>query len=39
VTEHLLTNRWVVEQFLPGRVRVEGDVGQSGRVTVEGAGR
>jgi RNA 3'-terminal phosphate cyclase (ATP) len=39
VTEHLLTNRWVVEQFLPERVRVEGGVGQPGRVTVEGAGR
>lgn len=39
VTEHLLTNRWVVEQFLPGRVRVEGGVGQPGRVTVEGTAR
>ncbi len=39
VTEHLLTNQWVVEQFLPGRVGVEGDVGQPGRVTIEGAGR
>jgi RNA 3'-terminal phosphate cyclase (ATP) len=39
VTEHLLTNQWVVEQFLPGRVGVEGGVGQPGRVTIEGAGR
>jgi RNA 3'-terminal phosphate cyclase (ATP) len=39
VTNHLLTNRWVVEQFLPGRVRIEGGVGQPGRVTVEGAAR
>lgn len=37
VTEHLLTNQWVVEQFLPGRVGVEGDVGQPGRVTIEGS--
>ncbi len=36
LTEHLLTNQWVVEQFLPGRVRVEGGVGQPGRVTIEG---
>ncbi|MEE9172307.1 MAG: RNA 3'-terminal phosphate cyclase [candidate division NC10 bacterium] len=35
VTEHLLTNRWVVEQFLPGRVRVEGNVGDPGLVTVD----
>jgi RNA 3'-terminal phosphate cyclase (ATP) len=34
VTEHLLTNRWVVEQFLPGRVKVAGDVGEPGLVTV-----
>jgi RNA 3'-terminal phosphate cyclase (ATP) len=39
VTEHLLTNQWVVEQFFPGGVRIEGGVGQSGRVTVEGTGR
>lgn len=36
VTEHLLSNRWVVEQFLPGRVRIEGNVGQSGSVIVGG---
>jgi RNA 3'-terminal phosphate cyclase (ATP) len=34
VTEHLLTNRWVVEQFLPGRVRIEGETGQPGSVIV-----
>jgi RNA 3'-terminal phosphate cyclase len=30
VTEHLLTNAWVVNQFLPGRVRIEGEQGQPG---------
>lgn len=34
VTEHLLTNRWVVEQFLPGRVRIEGNAGGPGVVIV-----
>lgn len=33
VTEHLLTNRWVIEQFLPGRIRIEGDRGEPGFVT------
>ncbi len=30
VTQHLLTNAWVVNQFLPGRVHVEGAEGQPG---------
>jgi RNA 3'-terminal phosphate cyclase (ATP) len=30
VTQHLLTNAWVVNQFLPGRVDVEGGEGQAG---------
>ena len=30
VTRHLLTNAWVANQFLPGRVRVEGVEGQPG---------
>jgi len=34
VTSHLLTNAWVVTQFLPLRVTVEGDMGQPGRVHV-----
>lgn len=34
VTEHLLTNGWAVEQFLPGRVRIEGETGQPGSVIV-----
>ena len=37
VTEHLLTNRWVIERFLPGRVRVEGRRGEPGLVTTEGS--
>jgi len=36
VTEHLETNQWVVEQFLPGRVRLEGTAGEPGRVIVKG---
>ncbi|MFQ5847286.1 MAG: RNA 3'-terminal phosphate cyclase [Candidatus Methylomirabilales bacterium] len=39
VTEHLRTSQWVVEQFLPGRVWVEGDVGGPGLVSVEGTDR
>lgn len=34
VTQHLLTNAWVVDQFLPGRVRVDGSEGQPGEVWV-----
>ncbi|MGD8902211.1 MAG: RNA 3'-terminal phosphate cyclase [Anaerolineae bacterium] len=30
VTGHLLTNAWVVNQFFPGRVQVEGERGQPG---------
>lgn len=30
VSQHLLTNAWVVNQFLPNRVRVEGEEGQPG---------
>ena len=36
VTRHLLTNAWVVNQFLPGRVRVEGEEGQPGLCRLEG---
>jgi len=35
---HLMTNVWVVEQFLPGRIRVEGREGAAGTVTVDGIG-
>jgi RNA 3'-terminal phosphate cyclase (ATP) len=34
VTQHLLTNAWVVNQFYPGRVRVEGEEGEPGRCWV-----
>jgi hypothetical protein len=37
VTEHLLTNAWVVNQFLPGRVVVEGEAGQPGVCRISGA--
>ncbi|MGD8399240.1 MAG: RNA 3'-terminal phosphate cyclase, partial [Anaerolineae bacterium] len=30
VTDHLLTSAWTVNQFLPGRVRVEGEAGAPG---------
>ena len=33
VTEHLLTNRWVIERFLPSRVQVKGGRGEPGLVT------
>lgn len=37
VTQHLLTNAWVVNQFFPGRVQVEGVEGTPGaRCTVAG---
>ncbi|MEJ2736751.1 MAG: RNA 3'-terminal phosphate cyclase [Anaerolineae bacterium] len=34
VTQHLLTNTWVVNQFFPGRVQVEGEEGGPGRCRV-----
>jgi len=36
ITPHLLTNFYVIEQFFPGRVRVEGDPDAPGVVTVTG---
>lgn len=36
VTQHLLTVAWVVNQFLPGRVRVEGAEGESGGCRIGG---
>ncbi len=36
VTRHLLTNAWVVNQFLPGHVRVEGEEGQPGSCVIGG---
>ncbi len=39
VTQHLLTNAWVVNQFFPGRVQVEGVEGTPGALcTVAGDG-
>jgi RNA 3'-terminal phosphate cyclase (ATP) len=35
VTQHLLTNAWVVNRFFPGCVNVEGEEGQPGRCRVE----
>jgi RNA 3'-phosphate cyclase len=32
ITQHLLTNTWVIEQFLPVRFEVEGGVGEAGLV-------
>jgi len=34
ITQHLLTNCWLIEQFLPLRFAVEGKEGEEGRVTV-----
>jgi len=34
ITQHLLTNIWVVEQFLPVRFQIEGQEGEPGRVSV-----
>jgi RNA 3'-terminal phosphate cyclase len=34
VTQHLLTNAWVVNQFFPGRVHVEGEEGGPGHCRV-----
>jgi RNA 3'-terminal phosphate cyclase (ATP) len=38
VTQHLLTNAWVVNQFLPGCVSVEGGEDEPGECRVEGVG-
>ncbi len=38
ITQHLLTNIWVVERFLPLKFEVEGKLGEPGRVRVEGIG-
>jgi RNA 3'-terminal phosphate cyclase (ATP) len=37
ITQHLLTNVWVVEQFLDVRFEIEGEEGQGGRVQVPGS--
>ena len=38
ITRHLLTNIWVVEQFLPLKFKVDGELGEPGRIEVEGIG-
>jgi RNA 3'-terminal phosphate cyclase (ATP) len=38
VSRHLLTNVWVLEQFLPDRLTVEGNEGEVGAVVVKGIG-
>ena len=38
VTSHLLTNVWVVQQFLPVQVSVKGEPGTLGTVVVDGRG-
>jgi RNA 3'-terminal phosphate cyclase (ATP) len=38
ITQHLLTNCWVIEQFLPVTFTVEGRLGEPGRVQVEAVG-
>jgi RNA 3'-terminal phosphate cyclase (ATP) len=39
VSQHLLTNVWVVRQFLAREVRVEGGLGEPGTVVVKGGER
>ncbi|MFQ6032660.1 MAG: RNA 3'-terminal phosphate cyclase [Candidatus Zixiibacteriota bacterium] len=34
ISKHLLTNIWVVKQFLPTRITVEGDEGNEGKVII-----
>jgi RNA 3'-terminal phosphate cyclase (ATP) len=36
VTEHLLTNIWVVQQFLPQNISVQGQMGSQGIIVVKG---
>ena len=37
ITKHLLTNIWVVKQFLPTEISVEGEEGGEGKVTIRPA--
>jgi RNA 3'-terminal phosphate cyclase (ATP) len=34
ISKHLLTNVWVVQQFLPTKITVEGDEGKEGKVII-----
>lgn len=38
ITQHLLTNAWVVKQFLDCSMSIEGEPGDPGTLVVEGAG-
>ncbi len=38
ITPHLMTNAWVIEQFLPVKFEVDGEVGKPGFVSVRGVG-
>lgn len=38
LSRHLLTHVWLIQQFLPARIDVEGEEGGAGRVVVEGGG-
>jgi RNA 3'-terminal phosphate cyclase len=38
ITSHLLTNLWVIEQFLGPTFQVKGSLGQRGEVSCKGAG-
>lgn len=38
ITNHILTNIWVMEEFLPVKFGIKGKLGEVGRVEVQGAG-
>ncbi len=38
ITSHLLTNIWVLGQFYPGRIKVDGILDEQGRIFVQGVG-
>jgi RNA 3'-terminal phosphate cyclase (ATP) len=39
ITPHLVTNIWVVAQFLPVEIDVDGELGQAGTIVIQGGGR
>ncbi len=38
ISSHILTNTWVIEQFLPVKFEIKGKLGKSGTVSVKGIG-
>jgi RNA 3'-terminal phosphate cyclase (ATP) len=36
ISNHVLTNSWVIEQFLPIKFEIKGELGQIGKVSVKG---